>query len=328
MAERPHPPSARKLREARRRGDVPRSELASGALVLLAVTATVVWGAPTALAAWRRLFADVLSLSPPDALAASALAAAWMVAPVLAVAAVAAALAAFLQVGPLFTAEPMRLDLTRLGEGLGRAFSPRGVAERLASLPLLALLAALGLWAIGASLHGLAGRPLLSPAEATSAAAGVLGAVLWRAAGLFALAGAVAVVYRRWRWWRDQHMTRREMREEERRTEGDPTARRRRARLHRERALGPSLEEAQREATIALRGASLCVLLAWPDRALPPTVTFVARGAAADAAARETPGAFDEALAVELARLGVGASVPRRFFARLAPHLAALREVP
>ena len=326
MAERMHPPSARKLREARRRGEVPRSELAAGALVLLAVTAAATLGAPAALGIWQRLFQDVLTLSPREALLASALAAASLAAPVLATAAVAGALATFLQVGPLFSTEPMRFDLGRLGRSFGRVLSPRAIGERLASLPLVALLLALGLWGIGVALHGLAGRPELDAARATSAGAAVLGAVLWCAAGLFVAAGAVAVVYRRWRWWRDQHMTRREMREEQRRTEGDPTAKRRRARQHREQALGPTLEEARAQTTIALRGPGLAVLLDWTDRDAAPKVAFIARGGVASEAAQGLPGALDEALAVELARIGVGRRVPRAYFSRLAPHLARLAE--
>lgn len=327
MAEehRPHLPTARKLRQARERGEVPRSPLASATLVMLAGGAAIVLSAPAFIEAWRAFAVRALSgqgtLDEAVAVAAEALV--WP----LAACVVAGAAGGVLQVGPLFAAKAFAPDLARLdpGAGLRRIFAPAEMVSRVAPLLLVLLIGAIAALVIVDVLPALVGRVEATPAQALGWAATSVGALYGYACGALVVGGAIALAYRRHRFLEDQRMSRSEMRREQRDTEGEPAARRRRARRHRELAMGPSLEEASRSAKLIVRGAEVAVIVAWAGRKEAPTVAFVARRHALLRLWRLTQGVprvSDERLANELARQTGGARVPEALYRRLAAHMA------
>ncbi len=329
--DRTEEPTPRKLRRARERGEVPQSRLATGALVLAGVSAALVFSGREALAAWSALATRMWgasSLAPREAVAAAGQVTVHALAWPLAAAVLAGALGSALQVGPLFTAKPLvpnpgRLDPVR---GLARTFSFGELGPRLGGLALALAVFALAGWVLTGAAPALAGRADLDPPRLLGATASVVGALVWRACALLAAAGVVGVVYRRMRHRREQRMSRRELRQEQRETEGEPLAKRRRVQVHRERALGPSVEEALVGAALVVRGDGVAVVLRWDERG-PPEVALVARG---PAAARSTalgrrarvPSAYDPWLAGELA---LARPLSRPALVRLARHLARSR---
>lgn len=330
MADHEHTeaPSPRKLRRARERGEVPQSPLLGAALALSGVALALAAGAEAAFGSWRRLVEVTWSrpVAPEAALAAASDTAATILFWPLAAAVALGALASFLQVGPLLTAAPLAPDLARLDpdRGLRRVASLAELAPRAGALALTLALLALAAAVLAAALPGLLGRADGAPFVLESGAR-VLGAFAVRAIGLLALAAACGVAYRRWRFLREQRMSRRELREEQRETEGEPLARRRRAEAHRERALAPGAEEAVAGAAIVVRGAGRAVVIAWregPGDA--PRVSLVARGALAArvvslAARARVACVTDEALATALERRR---PLSRASLRRLAGHIA------
>jgi len=319
--DRPHAPTARKLRRAREAGDVAKSPLASSALVLLAGGAALAFGAPRWLGTWRSFAVRALSGEGNLTEAADVLLAG--LAGPLAACVTMGAIAAFLQVGPLWTTKPLTPDLGRLDpvRGFSKMFSPSELAARLAPAGLSVALALIALAVLSDS-TGLFGRTELAPERALSMVGVVVGEFYWQACALIALAGAVALVYRCYRYWQDQHMSRREVRREQRETEGQPAARRRRRQRHRELLTDPTLAEALRRSVLVVRGADVAVLVAWHDTQRSPTIAYVARGRLAAAAAAALPQTLDDGLARELAGLAVGAHAPRGTWRRLAEHIA------
>ncbi len=318
--DRPHAPSAHKRKRAREAGEVARSPLASAAMVLLAGGAAVALAGPGWIDAWRAFATRALS-GEASIDEAMRVAAAGLAAPLAACVAV-GALASFLQVGPLFTLAPMAPDLGRLdpARGLARLFSGPELAARLGPLALAALVLALALDAVtdGA---GLLGRAALPPAAALGAIGSVAGAFFARACGLLAVAGAVALVYRRWRWLVDQRMSRRELLREQRELEGEPGARARRDQIRRTFALAPSRAEAIAGATLVVHGDGVSVLVGWDGGEAAPRVLLVARGPAIQLPSSIAT-ALDAVLAAELAAVSPGAPVPRGAWRRLASWLA------
>lgn len=317
--DRPYAPSARKLKRAREAGEVARSPLASAALVLLAAGVAIAFAGPWWVGRWRAFAARALG-GEGGLEEAAGLAATGLAAPLGAVV-VAGALAAFLQVGPLVTTAPLVPDLGRLapGRALSRWLSPRAFAERLAPLLLVAAIATVALVTLRDA-AGLLGRVALTPEAALAAGGTVVGAFFWRACAALALAGAVALAYRRWRYWLEQHMSRREVLREQRELEGEPGARERRERIHRALVVAPTFAEALARATLVVRGDGLAVLVAWDGSEAAPTVLHVSRAAAALPDA--LPRAADALLASELAILPPGARAPRGTWARLATWIA------
>jgi flagellar biosynthesis protein FlhB len=322
----------RKLRKARERGEVAKSPLATTALVLLGVSAAVVLGAEAMLEAWRGLAISLLSggVPPAEALARSADVTARALAGPLAAAVVCGALGTLLQIGPLFAPRAIAPDLARLDptRGLARMNSPAELAPRLSALALTALFFVVAADLIVESLPGLAGRTEGGAGFVLGAGSLLIEALLRRAIPLIALAGAMALVYRRWRFRQAQRMTRRERRDEQRETEGEPEARRRRADLHRELSVNDASQESLTDAALVVRGIGRAVVLRWRRTSdAPPAVGRIARGAmvarlVARAGEEGVPVVHDEHLAGELERLSAGRTLARASLMRLARHLS------
>ena len=329
--DRPYAPSARKLARARASGDVPRSALVSAAFVLIGGGLAVAFTGSAWLSAWRAF--AVRALAGEGELADAGRLVVLGAAPPAAAAFLLAALGGFLQVGPLFTAKPLRLDLSRLDpvDGLRRMFRPEEVVSRVVPVLLLIALLAIAATVLRGSI-GLLGRPALSAGAALERSSEAVAVFYLRACMLMAVAGAVALIYRRYRYWRDQHMSRREVLRERRESYGDPAARRQRERRHRELTAAPTLDRVLETATLVVVGDEVAVVLGWQDRLRPPRVCYLARGrerwiGLSAFSARGVPVAADDALARELSPLRVGAEVPRGTWRRIARLIARGAEV-
>jgi len=114
------PPSEKRLREARRRGDVPRSRELTSLAVFVAGAAALAWTWPRALGELRASLtaglraAPLADRSPTVALDQGLHVLLVVLLPALAAMFVAALLASFAQVGALFTLQPLKPSLARL----------------------------------------------------------------------------------------------------------------------------------------------------------------------------------------------------------------------
>lgn len=227
---RTEPPTARRLRDARRRGDVPRSAEWSGWVALLAAFALLGGTAPRLFDALRVLLQTTLTNAARPLASAQGepvLAVLWAVLPFLAATFAVALLAPLLLSGWVYAPAAVRADFSRA--------SPLAPLLRLASadawfdgsLVLLKLvLAAVALaWSVSGDWQAWSTLEAADPAEALPVAAD------WIGRGLIALAVALAVVAMldaAWRWWRylRRHaMTWQEVLAEARESEPDPEVR-------------------------------------------------------------------------------------------------------
>jgi flagellar biosynthesis protein FlhB len=128
------------------------------------------------------------------------------------------------QTGLLWRADGLTWDAERINPlaGLGRMFSTRSVVELIKSVLKVTVIAGAGVLAVRQDLASLPEIVALGPA-------GILGVVaslafkmaLWIAVTVAALAAA-DFLYQRYEWQRNLMMTREEVRQEFRETEGDP----------------------------------------------------------------------------------------------------------
>ena len=145
------------------------------------------------------------------------------------------------------------------------------------------------------------------------------------------LAGAVLdVVYQRWRWHRDQRMTRREVEREHREAHGEPHLLRERDRVRRELAERSEIEHAAR-ATVVVAGGGVAIALRFDPEREDAVPEVLARGqgelatrmerAASDAGVAI---AHDGALAHSLQDLPPGAPIAPQHYQPVASILRAL----
>ncbi len=224
-------PTPKKLKDARRRGEVPKSQDLSQSLSLLAgllvTMALVPWFAHRMaglLVAVERAF-ETLDHATVKALLLEGLglAALASLAPLLAAAAV-GMFSLWLQTGTVLSLDPVMPKMERINPAAGfkRIVSMRTVVQLVQMLLKMALIGAAVVLVFRQTLPD-AIRVLHAGAGAALAVAhGVLTHLLLWCGGLFVLMGAADLGYQRWQFTRDQRMSLQEVRREHRENEGDP----------------------------------------------------------------------------------------------------------
>src|SRR5688500_16224273 len=243
--DRTEAPSQRRRQNARREGNVARSGDLCAAAVLVGLLLTLRMLGPRILESWRQI--TLLLLEPESMIRASDLdgvlpvvaahtAVAVLPLPLVAVGlSVAANLG---QVGFLFvpTKVSPRFDHIDPGRGLARIFARKGTyVALLLNLLKLAAVALVAWIAIQAELPGLLALPRLDAGPSLAAGMAITFVIALKIAVCLLVLGVVDYGYQRWSHERQLRMTRQQLRDELRSTEGDPQvkARRRQSKIGR-----------------------------------------------------------------------------------------------
>jgi flagellar biosynthetic protein FlhB len=246
-SEKTEEPTAKRLQQAREKGDVPKSQeipgwfvLASGLVVIALLGPSIARQLTGSLSVFLARPHE-LSLDPAAALDLTA-ATAWTVA--LAVGfsfliLMGAGLAGHLvQTGLLFSTEKMNPKLSKLNpvEGVKRMFGPQGWANFLKGLGKMALVAGAIFIVIWPKRTELAALPAMD-------VSGILQVVLTDVILLFIAAlvayaaiAALDYIYQRQSFMKRNRMSRRDLKDELKQTEGDPMIRARLRQIRQERA--------------------------------------------------------------------------------------------
>jgi flagellar biosynthetic protein FlhB len=234
--ERTERATPKRLEEARKKGQVPRSPELNAAAVTLAVAATV-YALGGALAGdFAALMRDGLSIPRNEIFNEGRTTAVfeglmlhgfWICVPLLATAFIAALLAPLAIGGWNFSSEALGIRFERISPvaGIGRMFSLRSLVElvkSLAKFAIVGVIAAGVLWQQSEQFLRLA---LLPTVPALGHALQLSGQALLAVASGLALIAAMDVPYQLWQHQRDLRMTRQEIREEFKETEGSPETR-------------------------------------------------------------------------------------------------------
>ena len=340
-AQKTEQPTPKRLREARRRGQIPRSPDLVGWLVVLVTSFLVPWAAGQVLALFRRYFRELGQtrpedlglevLSMPELLGSVALA----ILPFMAVAMVVAAAGLAVQGGVTFTTEPLKPKMERVSPkaGFKRLFSLQSAFDTVKAVVRLAVLTLLvATW--GSSFIGSA---LVGTSRDLTAVGPELGAGLLLLVRLAALAG-VAVgladyAYQRWKVGKELRMTKHEVKQEARSTEGDPTVKGRRRSMHAKLSRNQMLAAVNDASVVVVNPTHVAVALTYAPGQVP---TVVAKGGD-ELARRIRERAFEVGVPVVEARplarilhdtIEVGAEVPAQLYEAVAIVIAFVMKSP
>jgi len=184
------------------------------------------------------------------------------------------------QTGFLWNSEALSADLNRLNPitGLGRLFSLRSVAELIKSILKITVIAWVGVLAIRRDMDLL---PLLVQYDLTGMM-GVTGTLVFKLALWIALTVAVIAVadygYQRFEWERGLRMTKEQVKQEHRETEGDPLLKARVRSLQREMARNRMMAAVPKADVVITNPTHLAVALRY-DQASMAAPVVVAKGA-------------------------------------------------
>ena len=237
--------------------------------------------------------------------------------------------------GFLFALDPIKFDLNRLNpvEGIQRIVSVRTAVELAKNITKIALLSSLCLAALAGGLNAAFSIPFCGIRCIGPVSNRLLLPMIIIAVTIFIFAGLIDVVLQRWLFLRDQRMTKTEAKRERKDEEGSPEVRTAQRRLRR-RFLAQFSKYTEADATIFIEGFSTVVGLRFVRNETPlPVIVCKGRGEQASeilyaAQLQKSPIFFDDDFAVRLTqRADVGSSLTEVFFEPFIKAMKAMGQI-
>ena len=274
--ERTEQATPKRLEEARKKGQVPRSTDLSTAAVTIAAAVAIYTLGRGAAGQFADLMHDALSISAEratdaqsmwPALRDSAARAIWIVLPILGATFVAALVAPIAIGGWNFSGQALVPQFSRLNpaSGLGRMFSARGLVELgkgIAKVTVVAVTGYVLLKGMTPQITGLSAEPVNGAIGHSAALAGY--SLLVLCCGL-AIIAAVDVPFQMWQHAKDLRMTREEIKEEFKESEGSPETRGRIREAQRALSRGRQLQEVPTADVVITNPTHFAVALKYDD---------------------------------------------------------------
>ena len=279
-----------KLQDAREKGSVSKSmEVNSFLLMLAALLFLVAAGkafVDATLALCARIFrsAGRLSFDLPQLLVTGSdwgISGVGILAPLVALLVIVGILATFVQTGPVFSFHPIKPDIERINPvtGFKRIFSIRLLYETLKTLLKLGLFGVvlyLTLQGMVKPLLGLYGRDHHSYIGFFN---DLSASLIFRLLIVAAVIAAIDLLYSRWDFLKKMRMSRKELKDEYKRREGDPAIRQKRKALERElRKRSQTLANVPEADLVITNPTRFAVVLKY-DRGTMIAPTLVGKGA-------------------------------------------------
>lgn len=286
MSEKTEPPSSKKLRDARKKGEVANSrEVVSTALMLALIGLVYSQGAAWAALArdltlmperlYRQPFGDAVRTLTHACLEVSM----RVLIPVVVIVVVGSIAATCAQVGLLVVAESVKPTLGKLNPmaGLKRIFALQNLFEFVKALVKIGILSFLIYRVIRDGLP----EALQGPACGLDCVLDVFGAqtsqIVKYTAGAFAVVAAVDFLFQKWNHLRKLKMSKDELKREFKEMEGDPQIKGRRKQLH-QQLINEGMVEKTRKATVLVTNPTHVAVALFYDKDTTPLPLVVAKG--------------------------------------------------
>jgi flagellar biosynthetic protein FlhB len=286
--EKTEKPTPRRLQEARKKGNIAKSTDINTAVVLLVGVFLVKWQFGAIGERMTAITYQALGQLPKEDFTTTTLMTvfvhlslqyAMIVGPILLVLLLAGLAANYLQVGILFTAEPLQPKLEKINPiaGFKRLFSRRSVIETLKAILKMTVVGYLAYKVLVDRYAELTATVLAD----RSSMAMLFGAVGWEIAWKSVLAllvfGVLDYFYQRWEHEKGLKMTKQEVKDEAKQSEGDPMVKGRIRRLQREAARRRMMNEVPKATVVITNPTHFAIALKY-DRGDMEAPRCVAKG--------------------------------------------------
>lgn len=287
LGERSEQATPKRLQEAREEGNIAKSADLASALKLLAVTMLVTMAAAAMLDAGKVILERSL-----DEIGAPGRELLWeytlepwvtagrVVAPLLLLAWLVSYLSYFVQLGWLFTTKAAMPSASRMNplSGFKRLFGPSALVKTSMDVAKLSVVVIVATIVVIGMLQEIATLPMLEPLQNL----GRIGEMCFDLAVavliVLLILGVTDFVYQKWKYQRDLRMTKQQVKEEMRQSEGDPDVKRRRFRMMQQLAMQRLGSTVPRADVVVTNPEHLSVAIAYtPGASNAPKV--IAKGA-------------------------------------------------
>jgi len=286
--DRTESPTPKKLEDARREGRIPRSRDLTAAAVMVSAGIALMMAGESMGQKLGEMMQVGLQVSREQAFDPGAMTRAFSnlalfallaVAPVLGVTLVAALGAPMALGGWSFSSQALAPDLNRLNpvSGIARMFSLRAWVElgkALAKFAVVGAVGALVLWLNADKLMGLGTEPIHA---AIGHAISIAGQALIALTAALVLIAAVDVPFQLWQYNQDMRMTREEVRNEHKESEGSPEVKGRIRQLQREMAERRMMDDVPKADVVVVNPTHYAVALRYDEKNMRAPVV-VAKG--------------------------------------------------
>ena len=314
MAEKTHDPTPKRLREARKRGEVVFSSDVASTTVFSVVVISLWLGGAFIFSLLRELWLHATSttlLTRPDdrfgeLLLHTTETLVWGTLPLMVVAAIAGILGSLFQVGGVVAWERIKPDANRMnpGEGIKRIFSTRNLVNLLKMVVKTTLLGALIYVVVRNFVDPALRLGYAQPAAMLSAGAQMVLTTFGWAVVIYVVMALVDYAHEHYEFMKQQRMSIEDLRQEHKESEGDPINRSRRRSAHFE-AVYFTLADRVRMASAVIHSARTAVALQYLGENDLPRV--IARG--------------EGDIAAQIRRISSEALIPTEFEPQLAERL-------
>ncbi|MBN2333717.1 MAG: flagellar biosynthesis protein FlhB [Deltaproteobacteria bacterium] len=282
-------PTPKKIRDARKEGQVARSMEVSSAMILLASLMFFYFGGQWFMTTSSRLLQNIFQNYLTMDLGAdgfyqlvlfSLQQFLLLLAPLMAGLAVVGVLANVLQVGFMLSSKPIAPKFSKINPvtGFGRIFSLRSLVDLFKSLFKIIVLGYVAFTVYRAHFHeffGLLNQPV---AEILRFLAAISFQILWRCGLVLTMLAIFDYLYQRWEWTQDLKMTKDEVKDEFKQMEGDPQLKARIRSLQMAAARQRMMQEVPRADVVITNPVHLAVALLY-DKKKSAAPLVVAKGA-------------------------------------------------
>jgi flagellar biosynthesis protein FlhB len=333
-------PTPKKLRQAREEGNVPKSRDFGQSLVFVvacAVLGKIIESGSVRVRGFAEdcfkatsLHGDMLSSVALDAANEAVKVMLLTVMPLLAACFVVALVAGFAQTGGLFTLKSMGFKLDKLNPGAGLKnlfFSGKTYVELVKNLLKLTVAGILGYKVVKGSLRDIMLTAKLPLDESVTLTQSLVGTVLKQIGGFMLAVGGADLIYQRQQWMKGMMMSKQEIKDEYKQSEGDPHTKHQRKKMAKEIANAKGVKDVKQAKVVVTNPHEIAVALEYdPDSMGAPQVLCVGQRQLAqqiidEARANNIPIMQNIALAHSLSQLESGDEVPEELYEAVAEVL-------
>jgi len=334
-------PTPKKIRDARKKGQVSKSRDITQALLFLALTGVLTVGGPAVVTRAEEFFVDSFraelltgELRPDELVHRLGLAGERVLllsAPFLAAVAVVALAVEFFQVQALFAPEAIQFKFEKLNfiKGLENMFfKPKTYLELAKNLVKFLLASGLLYFTVQGSLRDLILSARANPQASAELAASLMSKLLVRMAILFLCLGAADFFLQKKLYLKELMMTKQELKEEYKEEEGDPHIRRERRHLHQQILAQSMIQNVPRADVIVVNPTHLAIAIQYDESSMnAPQVTAkgqekMARSIRVLAEKSGVPITHNVPLARSLFQVELGGEVPEALYEAVAEVLS------
>jgi len=343
--DRTEAPTPRRLADARQHGQIARSADLTAALGLLGGLICLRWFGPGVVAALMGFLRENLAERDPLSVAHIDLVSVMLsimttvllsAGPILISLVVVALIGNLMQVGWLFTWDPLTPKLSKLNpvNGIGRLFSSRSVVQLAINLVKLLVIGGVA-WS---AIHGRAGEIMAALDVEGGGLLTLVATLLFDVGirmGLAMLAIAlIDYIWQKWKHLRDLRMTKQDVKEEMRRMEGDPIVKQRRRRMQLAATLQKIRSTVPKADVVVTNPTHLAIAIGYDaesmgaPRVLAKGQDYIAMKIREIAAVHRIPIIERKPLAQALYKsVEVGEEIPEQFYKAIAEILAYVYEI-